>query len=237
MKILLLLAMLVVPLGPQGTEPLQVVLVSGSNEYKSEPSLIALQEFLEKSYPIKCARAFGKDGGKDLPAIEALEKADVVVVFARRMTLPPDQLDRIKKFCSSSKGVMGIRTASHAFQNWLEFDKEVLGGDYKGHTGQVDAEVRLDEKGKAHPVLAGVQPFRSLNKIYKNPSPAADVTLLQTATGGGRTEPVTWVRERKEGRVFYTSLGVPEDFKNESFRRMLANAVFWTAKRDPPKTK
>jgi type 1 glutamine amidotransferase len=38
----------------------------------------------------------------------------------------------------------------------------------------------------------------------------------------------TW----KGGRTFYTSLGVPEDFKNEHFKRMLVNAIFWTAKRD-----
>jgi type 1 glutamine amidotransferase len=36
----------------------------------------------------------------------------------------------------------------------------------------------------------------------------------------------TW----KGGRTFYTSLGVPEDFKNEHFKRMLVNAIFWTAK-------
>jgi type 1 glutamine amidotransferase len=34
------------------------------------------------------------------------------------------------------------------------------------------------------------------------------------------------------GRVFYTSLGGPDDFKNESFRRLVVNAIFWTAKRN-----
>jgi type 1 glutamine amidotransferase len=35
--------------------------------------------------------------------------------------------------------------------------------------------------------------------------------------------------------VFYTSLGHPDDFKDESFVRLLTNAVFWTAKKDVPK--
>lgn len=44
-------------------------------------------------------------------------------------------------------------------------------------------------------------------------------------------------REHNGGRIFYTSLGVPEDFANENFRRMLTNAIFWTMHRDPERMK
>ena len=84
-------------------------------------------------------------------------------------------------------------------------------------------------------MLAGVESFASPgNKLYKNPSPSPDVLVLQRGTAPGADEPVTWVREREGGRVFYTSLGIPADFKNDAFRRMLVNAVFWTARREPP---
>ena len=33
------------------------------------------------------------------------------------------------------QAIVALRTASHAFQNWLELDKEVWGGDYQGHYG------------------------------------------------------------------------------------------------------
>jgi type 1 glutamine amidotransferase len=39
------------------------------------------------------------------------------------------------------------------------------------------------------------------------------------------------------GRIVYTSLGVPEDFKANNFRRMLNNAIFWTTHRDPERMK
>ena len=68
-----------------------------------------------------------------------------------------------------------------------------------------------------------------------SPAVAKDVTVLMTGTIPDHTEPVTWVREHKGGRVFYTSLGHPDDFKDENFVRMLTNAVFWTAKKDVPK--
>lgn len=216
----------------QEPPPLHVVLISGSKEYRSEPSLISLQEQLEKTGRVKCSRAFGEDKGTSLPGLEALATADVLVVFARRISVPPQDLERLKAFCAAEKGIVGLRTASHAFQTWLEFDKEILGGDYKGHFGDLQVAVANVQD---HPVLAGIAPFTSPDhKLYKNPSPAADVVVLQRGTAPGADEPVTWVREHKGRRVFYTSLGTPDDFKNESFRRLLANAVFWAARREPP---
>jgi type 1 glutamine amidotransferase len=45
--------------------------------------------------------------------------------------------------------------------------------------------------------------------------------------------PVTWVHTYKNGRTFYTSMGAADDFKDENFRRLLVNALFWTTQRDP----
>ena len=125
-------------------------------------------------------------------------------------------------------------SASHGFQNWLEMDRLVFGGNYKNHTKQgVPADVTLSATG--HPVLAGVKPFRTTGGLYKNPDLAKDVTVLLTASTGTDAEPVAWVRERKlDGktqRVFYTSLGTPDDFRDPNFVRLLANAVAWAADR------
>ena len=73
-------------------------------------------------------------------------------------------------------------------------------------------------------------PFQGTGGLYKNPAVAKDVTVLMTGTIPDHTEPVTWVREHKGGRVFYTSLGHPDDFKDENFIRLLVNAVGWTTK-------
>jgi type 1 glutamine amidotransferase len=44
------------------------------------------------------------------------------------------------------------------------------------------------------------------------------------------TEPVAWVREKDGRRVFYTSLGHPDDFKEASFIRLLVNGLAWASK-------
>jgi len=215
--------------------PLKVLLISASAEYKSDESLAALQEHLEANYHVRCTRAFGADRGDTLPGLEALDTCDVVLVFARRVRLPEADLARVKAYFAAGRPVVGVRTASHAFQNWLEFDKEVLGGNYRGHYGAgPKAQVTVLDPARGHPVLAGVGPLASPYSLYKNTGLADDVTLLANATAGDKTEPVTWTRVHNGGRVFYTSLGGPEDFADAGFRRMLANALFWTTKRTPP---
>jgi putative membrane-bound dehydrogenase-like protein len=215
---------------------LTVLLISGSVEYKSDDSLAAFEKYLQTNHPINCVRAFRKTD-EDLPGLEWLDKCDVAVFFTRRLKITGEQLDRVKKYATSGKPIVAIRTASHGFQNWLDMDKEVLGGDYKGHFGHEQRpDVKLTEAGEKHPVLKGVKPYQATGGLYKNPAVAKDVTVLMTGEiPKEKTEPVTWVREYKGGRVFYTSLGHPDDFKDENFQRMLMNAIFWTAKKEVPK--
>ncbi len=215
-----------------GSQPLLwICLISGSAEYNSHESLSEFQRYLEKNYHIACVQVFGEEKDMDLPGLEALDTCDLMVLFTRRMEPPPKQLEKIKAYCRAGKPVIALRTASHAFQNWLAFDREVLGGDYQNHYGEGITQVSIAESAKGHPVLDGVVPFSTVGSLYKNPALAPDVQVLLIGTSPKGTEPVAWTRLHNGGRIFYTSLGHPEDFKNESFRRMLVSAVFWAAGR------
>jgi len=212
--------------------PVRLCLVSGSLEYKSDESLAWLQEYLRKGYDVECSRAFRKTDD-DLPGLENLDHCDTMILFTRRLTIGGQQLDRIKRYFERGGPVVAVRTASHAFQNWLALDKEVLGGDYQGHYGNaILPEVHLVEAAKDHPVLKGVEPFKAGGSLYKNPKIAGDTTVLMTGTIPGHTEPVTWTRLHNGGRVLYTSLGHPDDFHQPSYLRLLVNAIFWTAGRE-----
>ena len=79
-------------------------------------------------------------------------------------------------------------------------------------------------------MLTGVKPFESNGSLYKNPAVAADNVVLLNGTVGKETYPMAWVRENKGQRVFYTSLGHPDDFKDANFVRLLVNALGWAAK-------
>jgi type 1 glutamine amidotransferase len=210
---------------------LRVCLISGAAEYKSDASLARLQEHLEKHHAVKCSRAFAKSES-DLPGLENLDHCDVAVLFTRRLKLQGEQLDRIKKYCQSGKPLVGIRTASHAIQTWLDLDHEVLGGDYMNHYKEGPlTEIKIAAAAKDHPLLKGFEVYKSVGSLYKNPALAKDVTLLMTGSIPEHTEPIAWTRQYKGGRIFYTSLGHMKDFEEPSYLRLLTNAVFWTAGR------
>jgi type 1 glutamine amidotransferase len=212
-------------------KPLKLCMLSGSEEYKSNESLAAFQEVVEKKFPVKCSRAFWKSK-TELPGLDALASCDVMLLFTKRLELPTNQLELVKKYCLAGRPIVGVRTASHAFQNWLELDHLIFGGDYHSHYGSgPDVKIAIAEGAADHPVLKGVEPFESKSKLYKNPHPAPDINLLLTGSIPEHKEPVAWTRKYRDGRVFYTSLGGPDDFKQKVFQTLLVNAIFWTAQR------
>ncbi len=216
------------------SQPLKIHMISGSKEYKSEESLRAFSQFLEREYHVTCSASWGRDGATQLENLEALQDAELMLIFARRMKLAEAQMAMIRKHWEAGKPIVGIRTAGHAFQsadNEL-FDRKVLGGHYAGHYGGEEVKVQNDPAAAAHPVLAEVGSFTS-TKLYKAGELDPTTTVLQTGDIGKAKHPVTIVHEYNGGRTFFTSLGVPADFEDPDFRRLLVNAVFWTTQRDP----
>src|SRR3954453_18709791 len=83
-------------------KPLKLCMLSGSAEYKSNESLAAFQERVEKKFPIKCSRAFWTSK-TELPGLEALADSDVMLLFTKRLEIPADQLELVKKYCLAGR--------------------------------------------------------------------------------------------------------------------------------------
>lgn len=216
--------------------PATIVLISGEYEYDSARTLPAFRSYLSTNYPFKCV-CLERTRGEDIPGLDALDKADLAVLFIRRMTLPEEQLGRIRKYVASGRPLIGLRTASHAFENWKEWDREVLGGNYQNHyANDLVATIRVRPEAVDHPTLKGVAAeFVAGGSLYRNaPLPTGSFVLLTGSVNGHPPEPVAWTHSAGTARVFYTSLGHPKDFENPSFRRLLVNAIFWALDRPVP---
>jgi type 1 glutamine amidotransferase len=148
----------------------------------------------------------------------------------------------------SGKPLIGLRTASHAFDTrgkapqgygeWPDLDPKVLGGSYHGHHGRgPKCTVTLAAGAGAHPILAGVKlPFTSDGSLYEvRPLAKSTKPLLIGTIPDKEPEPVAWTNRYGRSRIFYTSLGHPDDFRNEHFRKFLVNAVFWAMNKPLPK--
>ncbi len=213
-------------------ETLHIHFISGSREYKSEELLEKLKEIFEEDFrKIRITSSRGQDAGDDLPDIHKLAVADLMLVFTRRMTLPDDQLAYILKHVEDEKPVIGIRTASHAFQDFLEMDAQVFGGDYDGHGDDEPVELSIAEGAEEHPILNNVQLWDRMGKIYHNPDLGQNTEVLLFVEGleSNIYEPLAWTNKYGEaGRAFFTSMGLPADFDNENFLQLLFNAISWT---------
>ena len=208
-------------------EPLKLCMVSGSFEYESESSLTAFRRYVEREHPVR-ADLIVYRSEDDHQSLSAIEETDVLLVFTRRLNVDGEELERFKAYCAAGGPIVGVRTASHAFQSWLAFDGAVLGGNYRMHWRHGPrARVRFEPGSEGHPLLEGVAEFSSAGSLYRNTPIAADTSLLMSASTDEHDEPVTWTRTHAGGRVFYTSLGHQEDFEEPSFLRLLANAVLW----------
>ena len=233
----------------------RVVFISAESEYKAEQSLPEFAHELKTKYGLYCEVLQGSinkkgEGRYYIAGMEALTNADLAVLFARRRALRPEQMKYFRNYMDSGRPLIGLRTASHAFDTrgnapagyaeWQKLDPEVLGGNYHGHHGSGPrCAVTTAAGADTHPILAGVQmPFTSDGSLYEvRPLTKSTKRLLIGTIPDKEPEPVAWTNRYKNSRIFYTSLGHPDDFRNAQFRRLLINAVFWAMDKPVPKPK
>jgi type 1 glutamine amidotransferase len=170
-----------------------VVLISGDQEYRSEEMIPQLAKILAERHGFKCTVLFtlDKDGtvfpngekvkGVDhhsIPGLEALKTADLMVIFARFLNLPDDQMQHIVNYLAVGKPVVGLRTSTHAFNipkdrkfakySWNSgdanyrqgFGKQVLGETWVAHHGAHGKEGtrgRIAKGQETHPILKGIK--------------------------------------------------------------------------------
>jgi type 1 glutamine amidotransferase len=214
--------------------PLEVCLVSGSFEYESDKSLVPFKEHLERHYHTRVTFLSAAGDWENLPGLEALERCDVALFYTRRLRISGEQIERVKRYCLSGKPIVALRTASHGFQNFLEFDKEVLGGNYSKHySNDIPQKVTVVPGAESHPVLKGVAGFQSPSSLYRTSPLAPDCeVLLMGEIPGEKPEPCVWTRDYHGERVVYVGLGKTDDFGNDTFLQLLVNALFWAANRE-----
>ncbi len=231
----------------EGPKRLRVVLVSFEPEYDSAQTLPGFAQQLSDQYGCNCTVLLGKEG-EGIPGLEKLAAADLLVLYVRRHALPSEQMAMLHRYLDSGKPLVALRTSCHAFdikrpsphgmEQWTAFDHEVLGGNYHDHYMNPGEPVTVAAAPNAShsPILAGVPlaGWSSHGTLYKVSPVASDAAVLLLGTYQKHTEPVAWTHTYHGGRVFFTTLGHPDDFDSPSFRRLLVNAVFWAMDKPAP---
>ncbi len=230
----------------QGDKPKRVTFVIGENEYRTWQTLpaFARNQLAIRGYRFDMVSASPKDNDHDFKNWESIRNSDLLILSVRRRSPPPGMIQALRDHVAAGKPIVGIRTASHAFElrgqtnttdrTWPNFDEEILGADYQEHYGKgpgKDTLASIIPEAAGHPILTGVPATQKFTShLYRNRKLFRTVTPLlrgQTEDGTSEIEPIAWVNTRDNRRVFYTSLGSPEDFAEPAFQRLLLNGILW----------
>jgi mono/diheme cytochrome c family protein/glucose/arabinose dehydrogenase/lysophospholipase L1-like esterase len=126
----------------------RIVFLASDHEYRAEETCPALARILAKRFGFTCTVVFGVDadgfiqaGSSRIDGLEALDTADLFVVFARFLNPPEEQMAHIDAYLKRGGPVVGLRTASHAFRipaaaKYGKYDSTSKLADYQGGFGQ-----------------------------------------------------------------------------------------------------
>ncbi len=190
-----------------------IVFIASDHEYRSEEALPALARILAKHHGFKCTVLFGVDqdgvikpGQSNVPGLETLREADLMVLFARFQNWPDEQMQHFVDYLDRAGPIVGLRTSTHAFKIPRDatfarysngypnaeykdgFGRQVLGEKWAGHHGKNHRQsTRLDivpEKA-GHPILRGVEKMWVQCGGYKaDPLPPSEVLAIAVPLSG-----------------------------------------------------
>ena len=165
-----------------------LVMISGDEEYRSEEALPQLAKILSEKHGFKCTVLFAQDPQKpgivnanyvgNIPGLEVLKNADLMFIFTRFRALPDEQMKYIDDYLKSGSPVVGIRTATHAF-NFPEDSNSQYKHYSNGYSGEKEAwtdgfgRVVLGEKWISH---HGHHKHQSTRGVVANASEPHEIT-------------------------------------------------------------
>ena len=174
----------------------RIVLISGDDEYRSEETLPQLGKILSQHHGFDATVLFSIDPKTgvinpeekaNIPGLEALEQADLMVIFTRFRHLSPERMQYVESYLQKGKPVIGLRTATHGFNAPAEsesgkwsynsqiegykdgFGRVVLGEtwvNHHGHHGKESTRGVIVPAERAHPILRGVHDIWGPTDVY-----------------------------------------------------------------------
>ncbi len=133
-----------------------VVLIAGDEEYRSEEAMSQLGKILSQRNGFDCTVLYSQHSGDpgvidpnhqtNIPGLEALRTADLMIIATRFRNLPNSQMKEIDDYLKSGRPVVGMRTATHAFNIPEDAKYAHYSFNYKGPK-------KAWEKGFGHLVL------------------------------------------------------------------------------------
>ncbi|HYI18475.1 MAG TPA: ThuA domain-containing protein [Solirubrobacteraceae bacterium] len=224
------------PARAQTPEPKQVLLFVGPEDATSEPSVDAFLAIEGDDFTV--------DATEDPTAFTADNLANYdTVVFSNTAgdLLDDEQEAAMTGFIEDGGGFLGIGSAAQS-EPGTDFFNGLIGARPSGNSSTDEAEMTVAVGDRVHPSTRDLPlewdrtdvwyqwqsrptgQVHTVARYHATNAPAGDGTSV-----GGTDHPISWCRDYRGGRSFYTGMGrTAEAFAEEGFRDHLAGALRWT---------
>ncbi len=216
--------------------PISVVVVTGGHGYEKQPFV----RMFEEMKSLHCHQVELKDDSELFEDISNWNY-DVIVFYNMTQTISPKRRENFLTLLDRGVGVVALHHSLVSFQDWPEY-KKIIGAKYyekqmqedgivhPASTYQHDVQMTVAIADKTHPVTVGVENFTILDETYKGYSVESDNHILLTTDEPTSQKEIAWVRHYRQARICGIQLGHgPDAYHHPAYRRLLYQAIQWTA--------
>ena len=206
-----------------------IVFISGDEEYRSEESFPMMAKILAERHGFNCTVLFAidpktnkidPDYQTNIPGMDHLQKADLVVMLNRFRELPDSQMKYFDDYRKSGKPIVALRTSTHAFSytrnkqspyakysfdskaaDWKDgFGRVVLGEtwvDHHGIHGKEGTRALINGVYSKNAILRGVKDIWGSTDVYTVRDLPANAQVLlygQSTHGMTASSPLSYAK-------------------------------------------
>ncbi len=159
--------------------------------------------------------------------ILSLEECDCAVIVGGTEPFSPALLAQFERHSRRGGGLVAIHAGGPPSPEWQAFACGTLGVCFADAAQTTEKmSMRIAAGRNYHPVVQNVAAWEIDSGCSAVLDSRAEIFL--EGIRGADKQPLAWGLDAGGGRVFCTRLGAPQDFRWQSFFRLISNALSWT---------
>lgn len=224
----------------QASEKIHVLVVTGGHAFQTNQFFRLFRENTEIRF-----RSVAHPNAQEWFKPDAVREYDTIVFYDMWQEISDEARANFTASLREGTGLVALHHCLASYQKWPEFAK-IIGGKYyletysrdgvkrPASTYRHDVKIHVQVADSQHPVTRGLSDFEIQDETYGLFEVNPDIHPLLTTKEPTSGSPIAWAKRHGKARVVYIQLGHDHlAFESPNYQRLLAQAIRWTAKRNP----
>lgn len=218
-------------------KPIKVLVVTGGHGFEKEPFFAIFKAMEGIAFDTAEQKQTSEAYDRDLSGY------DVLVLYDMPQKITDAQKKNFLKFLAAGKGLVALHHCLASYQDWPRFQR-IIGGKFytaerteggvkhpkSGWKEGVRYKVKIADR--SHPIVRGMSDFEIFDEVYNKYLVRPDVKPLLTVDHPLSGKVIAWTHSYGKAPVVYILLGHgPSGYNNPNYRKLVANAIRWAARR------